>query len=425
MKNIGLFKDKRILVVGLARSGFACARLLADLGARVSVTDNQENRTTLANAEALAEQGIQSQLGLHTRTFCCDKNLVVVSPGVPDTALPVVWAREEQTPVVSEIEAGWLVCPCPVIAVTGSSGKTTVTTLIGMALAEAGRRAIVCGNIGTPFTQEVTKAGETDVIALEVSSFQLEHIETFRPHIAVITNISRNHLDRYAGMNEYIAAKKRIFLNQDASDFAVLNGSDAELERLAGALRPAIRYFGTDKDFNPNQSCVAAVCEIMGITRECCLRAFSKFKGLEHRMEEVVEVAGVRFINDSKATTAESCLWALESIKAPVVLICGGRDKGVDYTRILDAARYKVKEAVLIGEARQKIALAFAGTIPVSECETLSEAVEAAFGKASAGDFVLLSPMCSSFDMFQDYEERGRAFKDAVKRLAAAHKVKP
>jgi UDP-N-acetylmuramoylalanine--D-glutamate ligase len=329
----------------------------------------------------------------------------------------VVWARKSGIPVISEIEVGWLLCSGKVIAITGSSGKTTVTTLIGKMLKAAGFKAFVCGNIGNPLTGEVKKIGPRDLAVVEISSFQLEDIRTFKPKIAVITNISKNHLDRYPGMPDYILAKKRIGINQDKTDYLVLNEEDKELKKMAGSSRARVKFFKAKANLNPNQSAVQAVGSILGLSKDICLKVFKDFKGLEHRMEEVATIRGVRFVNDSKATTVESTAWALRNINSAVILICGGKDKGVDYRSLLAVARGKVKEVILIGEARNKIKNAFKRQLRLNECATLAEAVNLAFSKADPGDCVLMSPMCSSFDMFSDYEHRGRVFKQAVKRL--------
>jgi UDP-N-acetylmuramoylalanine--D-glutamate ligase len=423
MRNQDHFRNKKITVVGLARSGLACANLLYGLGAEVSVTDSQNGILTRKNSSLLKSAKINRELGKHTQGFIKGRDLIIISPGVADTAKPLVWAKKSGIPVISEIELGWLLCPAKVIAVTGSSGKTTVTTLIGLILKAAGKKAFVCGNIGNPFTGEVKKMKPEDFAVLEVSSFQLEKINTFKPKIAVITNFSKNHLDRYPGMKEYILAKKRISLNQDKRDFLVLNPEDQELIKMGRQARAQVKFFKAGPGLNPNQSAVLTVGSILGISRNTCLKVFKNFKGLEHRLEEVVNIRGVRFINDSKATTVESTIWALRNIASPVILIAGGKDKGVNYRALLDSARGKVKEVILIGEAREKIKAAFQGKLKISFSATLEQAVCSAFAKADRGDCVLLSPMCSSFDMFSDYEHRGRVFKKAVEELRERNKV--
>jgi len=418
MRNIDYFKDKEIAVVGLARSGVACANLLSALGAGVSLTDIADNPGIRLALSGLKSKNIKVELGKHSPEFIRGRELIVVSPGVDNSSPALTWAAKFNIPVISEIEVAWLLCPATVIATTGSSGKTTVATLIAEVLEASGRKVFTCGNIGIPFCAQVDKMGPDDFVSLEVSSFQLERISKFKPKIAVMLNFSRNHLDRHKDMREYLEAKKRIFLNQDGNDTLVLNGQDQVLRELAKEAKSRVVYFSGSDGLNPNQAAVLAVGSILGIDRDTCLEVFSGFKGLEHRLEYVTQVNNVKFINDSKATTAESTAWALSNISSPVVLIAGGRDKGVDYRGILDLARKKVKEVVLIGEAKEKIRDSFKCYLLLDEAQTMPEAVNKAFQKAAPGECVLLSPMCSSFDMFKDYEERGRAFKDAVYNLA-------
>ncbi len=420
MRNTEYFKNKRVTVVGLARSGSACALLLSGLGAEVSVTDNKDNEATRARRDLLRERGVACELGTHTPEFIRGRDLVVISPGICDEALPVVWAKELGIPVISEIEAAWILCPAKVVAVTGSNGKTTVTTLIGEILKESGRKAFVCGNIGNPFSGEVAKMGEGDFVSLEVSSFQLEHISAFKPDIAVLLNFSRNHLDRYADMEEYLRAKKRMYMNQDPSNYLVLNRADKAVSALAKEAAGRVVYFEEAQGLNPNQAAVMAVGSILGIDAALVRKVFSEFKGVEHRMEYVSRVNGITFINDSKATTVDSAIWALKNIAGPVILIAGGRDKGNDYSLIFRAAQGKVKGVIAIGEAKDKILASFEGSLSADSATSLQEAVKKAFHKASPGDYVLLSPMCSSFDMFSDYEQRGKVFKKAVLGLKGA-----
>lgn len=418
--NKDYFRGKQILIVGFGRSGVASANLLYQLGAQVFVTDNQDNDSTRLNLPKLESKDIKVELGRHSRPFAQGKDIVVISPGVPSQALPIIWAKEENIPVISEIELAWGLCAAQVIAITGTNGKTTVTTLIGQALEEAGKRAFVCGNIGTPFSSEVGKMQPGDFVSLEISSFQLENIAAFKPKVAVILNLSRNHLDRYQDMAGYLAAKKRVFKNQDASDYLVLNYDDPLIRSLGKEAKSQIIYFRKEDGLNPNQSAALAATSILGVSRDLALKAFRDFKGVEHRMEEVLKVNGVRFINDSKSTTTEATVWALNNLTGPVVLIAGGREKGNDYAAVLELARGKVKAAILIGEAKERIKKAFGGLINVEEARSLNEAVQKAFGLARSGESVLFSPMCKSFDMFSNYEERGRAFKDLVSGLSKA-----
>jgi len=323
-------------------------------------------------------------------------------------------------PVISEIEAAWILCPATVIAVTGSSGKTTVTTLIGNIIEASGKKAFICGNTGTPFSAQVSKMRVEDFVCLEASSFQLEHIRDFNPKVAVMLNFSKNHLDRHKDMREYLEAKKRVFMNQKKDDFLVLNEHDETLKNLAKESMGKVIYFSETGEFNPNQAAAAAVGEILEIDKKVCLKVFSEFNGLEHRFEQVTEINNIKFINDSKATVVESTVWALNCINSPVILIAGGRDKGVDYRGILPSARGKVKEVIVIGEAKEKIKKALNGFLSISAAQSMEEAVRLAYEKSAPGDYVLLSPMCSSFDMFADFEERGRVFKNAVRSLNGA-----
>lgn len=417
MRNTGYFKGKNITVVGAARSGIACANLLFELGARVSISDSSDNASTRQAIAGLKSPEIKFELGAHSAGFIRSRDMIVVSPGVPFHAGPLSLAREENIPVLSEIEIGWMLCPAAVIAVTGSNGKTTTATLIGRVIEESGSRAFVCGNIGRPFCAQVALMRDCDFTVLEVSSFQLETIRDFKPKVAVMLNFSRNHLDRHKDIEEYLEAKKRIFMNQDKNDFLVLNADDPVVSRLTDKAKSRVLFFSKEDNSNPNYAAVMSAATALGIGTDVCLEVFDGFKGLEHRLEYVASIKGVNFINDSKATTAESCLMALRSTPGAVILIAGGRDKGVDYSIICSEAKDKVKRAILIGEAKGKISGVLKGWVNFEEAASLVDAVKAAFKGASAGDTVLLSPMCSSFDMFSNYEERGTVFKAAVRDL--------
>ncbi|MDD4894849.1 MAG: UDP-N-acetylmuramoyl-L-alanine--D-glutamate ligase [Candidatus Omnitrophica bacterium] len=421
MNNKDYFRNKKVTVVGLARSGFACARLLSDLGAQVSVTDNQASDATSLYAFQLKSKikNIMIETGLHSCEFITGRDMIVISPGVPDTALPVTLAKQLEIPVISEIELASILCPANIIAVTGSNGKTTVTTLIGKILQANGKKVFVCGNIGNPFSGELEKMEAGDFVSLEVSSFQLEKIRKFKPKISVILNFTRNHLDRYLDMEEYLEAKKRIFMNQDESDYLVLNNSDPVVKGLANHTKAKVVYFNETRDLNSNQAAVLAVASILDISADTCMEVFREFKGIEHRLEYVAEINNVIFINDSKSTTVDSTMWAFRNISSPIILIAGGKHKGVDYGIISDLARQKARAVILIGEAKEKINNVLKGILPISEAATLEEAVKAAFSRAKPGDCVLLSPMCSSYDMFLNYEERGKVFKRAVIDLTA------
>jgi len=418
MRNIDFFQGRRVTIIGLGVTGFACAKLLHNLQAQVKVTDNQDNPAIRQFGAELVAKGLKIEIGRHSREFFAESDLLVVSPGVPDTNPVITWALKAGIPALSEIEIAWMLCPAEVIAITGSGGKTTVTTLIAKVIEASGRKVFACGNIGNAFCSEVEKMGAEDLVALEVSSFQLKRIKDFKPKIALMLNFSKNHLDWHKDMREYLEAKKRIFLNQDSFDFLLINQLDPELKRLGREAKSKVIFFSADKEFNPNQAAVLAVAKVLGIKKDICAKAFAEFRGLEHRMEYCGEIGGVRFINDSKATLAESTLWALENISTPVILIAGGRDKGAEYAKIIPAARSKVKQVILVGEAKEKIRQALGESLVIGEADTLEEAVKKAYQQASPGDCVLLSPMCSSFDMFKNYAERGNLFKQAVAELS-------
>lgn len=419
MLNSAYFKNKKVTIVGLARSGVACANLLYKLGAIVRVTDIQDNPRSRKACIELCSTEIEVELGRHSQDLIKWADLVVISPGVPLNSLCVNWAKEFNKLLISEIEVASMLCPAQIIAVTGSNGKTTVTTLIGKLLAASKKKVFVCGNIGNPFCNEVQMMQEGDFVVLELSSFQLETIKDFKPKIAVILNLTPNHLDRYNNMQEYAEAKKRIFINQDQGDFLVLNGNDPLLSAVVSKVKSKVVLFTQEDGFNPNQSAVRAVGRILGVELEQMQKVFQEFKGIEHRLEEVAEINGVKFINDSKATTADSAVWAISNIAAPIILIAGGRHKGIDYRVILDVAKDKLVDAFLIGEAKDIIAADLSqGGFRIEKVDTLKEAVTKAYAQAKPGYSVLFSPMCSSFDMFTSYEERGRAFKGIVLDLA-------
>lgn len=416
------YQGRRVLVVGLARSGCAVARLLAHLGSNVFICDAKDDPKLRLLAQQLVSEGVLSdhELGGSGERFLEQVSLVVISPGVPMSSEIVEKARLKGIEVVSEMEVAYSVCPAPVIAVTGTNGKTTTTTLIYLLLSAAGFKAHCLGNIGKPFSEEVLRVRREDWVVLEVSSFQLEAIKTFSPRIALILNLTPDHLDRYAGLNDYLAAKKNIFLFQTCEDYLLLNDADPVLRPLEKEARSRVVFFNRPReqgDWNQNQRAVLAVAEILGLDRSLCEKVLRDFKGVEHRMEFVAEIDGVEFINDSKATNLDSTRWALENTSKPIILIAGGRDKGSDFASILDLAVKKVKFAVLIGEAAERIEKAWSPTIRCQRAEGLADALSVAKSHSSLGECVLFSPMCKSFDMFRDYEDRGRIFKSLVNGL--------
>lgn len=417
-------KNKKVTVVGLARSGVAACSLLREVGAEVSVTDCLDNQQVREHARNLDKGNISKiEIGRHTPGLIENQDLVVVSPGVPPGAQPISWAKERGIAVIGEVELAYAFCPAPIIAITGTNGKTTVTTLIGEIFRQAGRGCVVCGNIGNPFSGEVLRVTGKDVVALEVSSFQLETIDKFKPKVAAILNLGIDHLDRYANFEEYLSAKCRIFFNQDKEDWSILNADCAYKSRLLAKTKAQVLYFSKNKFrskefyFNENHNAAVTITSLFSIPEELALDTCRHFKGVEHRMEIVADIQDVQFINDSKATNVDSALWALNLINRPIILIAGGRDKGSDFTAARDAILRKVRAIILLGEAKEKIKQAFDGLVVTKPATSLKEAVESAFSLARAGDCVLLSPMCASFDMFTDYAERGKVFKEAVKSL--------
>lgn len=414
------FTGKKVTVVGIARSGFAAAALLKKLGADVGVTDLKNEELQQTAGKQLRSSGINVELGGHTRAFFDGSEFLVVSPGVDPDAEPLKWAKEQGVRIVSEIELASCVCEGTIIATTGTNGKTTTTTLIAEVLKESGFKCRALGNIGTPFSGAALDIKKDEFVSLEVSSFQLENIESFHPKIALILNLTPDHLDRHKSMSGYLNIKKRIFMNQDESDYLILNFRDEMLKGAAQEAKSKVIFFNRAQDpdnFNQNQMAVLAVADVLKLDRSTTVRVLENFKGVEHRMEYVRTKEGVDFINDSKATNIDSSVWALNNIKKPAVLIAGGRDKGSDFTRIRDLIKQKVKFIVLVGESCDRMESAWKGIAPIKKCADYKDAVRLAYAKASSGDCVLLSPMAKSFDLFDNYEHRGRVFKEIVNSL--------
>jgi UDP-N-acetylmuramoylalanine--D-glutamate ligase len=439
----------RVTVAGAARSGLAAAELLARRGARVTLSDS---RADLPEAASLRRRGIALELGGHTRDTFTSADLVVLSPGVPPEQEFVEAARERGIPVIAEIElaARWL--RGRVIAITGTKGKSTTTALTGRMLEAAGFKVTVGGNIGSPLSAQVDGSTPDTFHVVEASSFQLEQIDTFHPWIAVMLNFSPDHLDRHPDVAAYGAAKARIFENQDAGDYAVINADDPAVLELARRGRAAARRFsragtidrgtvvdaGWIVDRQPDETkrlvpldtihllgphlvndvmAAATVGEIAGAAPAAMTAAVDAFHGLEHAMEFVAAVDGVRFVNDSKATNVESALRSIESFDRDLVPIIGGRFKGGDLRLLRGPLKARAKAVVAIGEARPLLREALGDLVRVEEADSFAAAIGRAHELAKPSGVVLLAPACSSFDMFRDYAERGRRFKDEVKRL--------
>jgi UDP-N-acetylmuramoylalanine--D-glutamate ligase len=443
---------KRVGIFGMARSGLACARLLKKLGAQVFVTDAKPDNLLTPEIAQLVEQDIDFETGGHTSKAITFKDYLIISPGVP---LDIPILKEAQNlgiPIFSEIEVAFWLTDAKIVGITGSNGKTTTTALVGDILKEDRKECEVGGNIGIPFSSLVEKVSPDGIIVLELSSFQLERIEEFKPYVAVVLNLTPDHLDRYPDLRSYMEAKLRIFENQTDVDFAVLNADDKNSMELALYSASKKIFFSTQKELElgafvkngmlvykmngkeekiietkdikikgphnlSNAAGACAIGAILGVSPVSMRETLKRFKGVEHRLEEVATLSGVKFVNDSKATNVESVWYALQSVEKPIILIAGGKDKGGDFTRLRELVQNRVKALILIGEAKEKISGALSDLVSTLYTDSLEEAVELGFKKAEAGDTVLLSPACASFDMFKDYEHRGEVFKSSVKRL--------
>ncbi len=411
-------KGKKVIVVGLGRSGRGAVELLLSQGARVDISDAADNELIRKEAEYLGSQGIKVELGGHTRKFVRGHQIAVVSPGVRPDAPVIGWLEQTGMQIISEIELASSLFKGEIIAVTGTNGKTTVVSLIGKILKDAGINVAVCGNIGTPFSREVLNTDQSWTAVTEVSSSQLERIKDFRPHISVFLNITEDHLDRYPDFENYLEAKSRIFINQRRDDYCLLNEADPHLKKMSSRVKAKVLYF--DKaggDFDLNQRAAMLVGTLWGIKQESIIDSLNSFKDPEHRLEYVDTVRGIKFINDSKATNVGAVKWALERVKGPIVLIAGGRNKKSDFSKLRVIVKDKVKKAVFTGEARPALRKALSGVVSFRESSTFSQAFEAACKIARPGEVILLSPACASFDQFASFEERGRFFKELVKKF--------
>jgi len=443
---------KRVLVVGLGKSGVASALFMKAHGARVTVSDTKSGDELRNEIPVLLDNGITVETGGHgDRTFQ-GQDLIVVSPGVPVDAPPLVQARSLGESVIGEIELAAQFLPGPIVAITGSNGKTTTTTLTGEIMTASGFPALVGGNIGTPAISLAERAKPGTVIVLEISSFQLETIQSFRPKVAVVLNVTPDHLDRHRTFEIYAAAKTRIFENQQSEDCAVLNADDSTCVAMSKKTRAQIYWFSRQNEVERGawvrdgnivfrdgsgqreimqvseiplkgahnlENVLAAVCAsvLMGCSAEKIRQAVHGFKAVEHRLEFVASIGGVDYYNDSKATNVDATIKALESFPSNIHLIVGGKDKGSDYTVLNDLLRQRVKRVYTIGAAAAKIESQIKGS-EVVHAETLENAIRQAHASAQPGDVVLLAPACASFDQFKSYEHRGRVFKDAVQAMA-------
>ncbi|MEO7156347.1 MAG: UDP-N-acetylmuramoyl-L-alanine--D-glutamate ligase [Vicinamibacterales bacterium] len=438
---------QRVLVVGAARSGVAAAHLLARRGARVTLTDRQP---AVPEEAALRAAGIALELGGHHAASFDSASLIVMSPGVPLALPELARARAHGVPVIGELELASRWLRGPIVAITGTKGKSTTTTLVGRMLEAAGRRVLVGGNIGYPVSAQVDESTADTVHVIEASSFQLETTETFRPWISALLNFSPDHLDRHADEAAYAAAKQRIFANQGPDDWAVVNADSAEATAMTTTVRAHVVTYSTDspaadvhvgrgfvwqrtsegdipllplasvqlqgRHMLSNVVAATAISHLAGASGASLARALEGFHGLEHVMELVATRGGVRFINDSKATNVDAAAKSIASFEK-VIAIIGGRFKGGSFADLAEPLRRHGRAVVAIGEARPLISAALQDVVPVVEADSLAEAVHKAWDLAVPDGVVLLAPACSSFDMFTDYADRGRQFKEEVKKL--------
>jgi len=439
----------KVLVVGAGKSGRAAAEFMASRRASVTLTDGGDPAVLQEHLRSLADRGVRLVLGRDPEGF--DFDLLVVSPGVPLTAHPVVEARRRGIPVIGELELAYRFCRAPLVAITGTNGKTTTTSLVGEIFKDAGVRTLVAGNIGLPLIARVTEYGPDDLIVAEVSSFQLETTVQFRPQVAAVLNITPDHLDRHGDMSGYIAAKARIFARQNAGDCTVLNYDDPLVRELAAGCPGRVIFFSRRHNLDSgvfirdgeivvklNGQCVsvmpvsdllipgahnvenalaAVACGwVRGVREEQLASTLRRFPGVPHRLETVAEINGVRYVNDSKGTNPDASIKALEAYAQPIVLLAGGKNKGNDFTAFVRRAREKVRAMVVLGQCAEELAAAAraAGIERILRAADFRQAVLMARDEARPGDVVLLSPACASWDMFNNYEERGDLFRQIV-----------
>jgi UDP-N-acetylmuramoylalanine--D-glutamate ligase len=444
-------RRKRLLVVGLARTGIAAARFLHRHGAFVRATDQAAETRLGPELAELRAMGIALELGGHSAGVFADAEMIVLSPGVPHTLPTLQAARRRGIPVIGETELAARFIRQPIVAVTGTNGKTTTTELVGAMLAASGRRVFVGGNIGRPLIGYVDAGMEAEIVVAEVSSFQLDTIETFRPAVGVLLNISADHLDRYPDFAAYAASKMRLFANQEPQDVAILNAGDPLIAAQAGAVR-ARKLFFNSPDPGPgarldgrrltlrrpgratvaldlarfrlrgahnaeNAAAAALAALAAGASPAGIQSALDAFTPGAHRLETVAVIDGVEYVNDSKATNVDAVRRALECFAAPVVLIMGGVDKGGDFGLLRDEVRRRGRGLVLLGAGREALRAALGGLVPTREADSMPAAVQAARALAVDGGAVLLAPGCASFDLYANYQERGEDFRRAVLAL--------
>lgn len=453
-----VIKYKSYTVIGAARSGVAAAKLLKSKGYAVFLSDiNSKDKIKAEFVEEISESGIDAEFGKHSdKVYKSD--VIVVSPGVPQNSEVIAKSLSLGKKIISELELASWFCKGKIIAITGTNGKTTTTTMIGKIFEDAGHKAFVCGNIGTAFSDVVDKIGQNDIAVVETSSFQLDNIDTFKPYISILLNITPDHLDRYEkSLSNYILSKLRVTENQDKKDYLVYDYDD---EVLRNSVKDKIKakqipfstkyalfsnfdtgaywsngeivYFsnsgqeniintkkliikGQHNIYNTMASVITA--KIFDIKKSYIEKTLSEFKGVEHRLEFVRELNGVKFYNDSKATNVNSVWYAIQGFSEPIILILGGRDKGNNYADIEKEVKRYVRHIIALGESKQKVYDFFNGKVPVTIAHSLEDAVMKAYSNSQKNNIVLLSPACASFDMFENYEHRGKEFKRIVNQL--------
>jgi UDP-N-acetylmuramoylalanine--D-glutamate ligase len=444
-------KGKKILVVGMARTGIATAKFLKAKGSVVTTTEAKPEGEMREAIEELRGMGLSTEWGGHQTETFLKQDLIVVSPGVDLNVGPLQKAIRQGVRIISEIELAYHFIHNPILAITGTNGKTTTTLLLGEMLKEDGWKVGVGGNVGEPLILFADGGDRWEVLVAEISSFQLEAIEDFRPRISVLLNITEDHLDRYSSYTDYIEAKVRIFANQNSEDQAILNKDDPTVmqsrEKVKakkvmfsmrerpkeGAFSDGQMIFlsleGEGEEYSlakaplkgvhnaENMMAALTAARVFGCSKRAVQDVLDRFKGLEHRLEFVREVGGVRFYNDSKGTNVGSVVKSLQSFSEPVVLIAGGKDKNGDLSPLRELVRKQVKHMILLGEAKDRMNRDLGALTDTVMAKTMEEAVSLARQKAKEGEVVLLSPGCSSFDMFKDYKERGKVFKEAVLKL--------
>jgi UDP-N-acetylmuramoylalanine--D-glutamate ligase len=447
---------RKVVIVGFGTTGRALADFFVGRKAKVTVSEIRQAGELALKTLTWEKRGVIFETGGHRPLTFLTADLIIPSPGA--AALPLLKAAAKAgARVLSEIELAAHFLRGKVVGITGTNGKSTTATLAHKILKEAGLKAFLAGNIGTPLISFADRSRDDHIYVTEISSFQMEHVRRFKADISVLLNISLNHLDWHASFDAYIAAKKRIFQAQGPDDVAILNADDRRVRGLAGKVRPIVYLFSQrekirrgafirdgwiilrDEDGEErlmktadirlpgrhnqeNVMAAALIAKALGVPGRSTRQSIRGFSGLEHRLEKVLTLRGVDFVNDSKATTVDATIKAIQSYDRRIVLILGGRDKGADFRLLRRPVRQSVKEVVLLGEAKPKIAAALRGLAPIVEAASLRQAVGTAFAAASRGDVVLLAPACTSFDMFKNFEARGRAFKVEVRRLAAAQR---